>query len=104
MTAQEMIDYLVEKVGHERFTATSEVRRYLGDMYSPLYQCAYMFGGLQLRGLYKELVPSKMNPKEFHDAFLKLGSIPMDMVRASLTAMPLKKDFAGGKYVRPSTD
>jgi len=102
MSAQEMIDYLVEKVGHERFTATSEVRRYVGDMYSPLYQCAYMIGGLQMRGLYKELVPAKMTPKEFHDSVLKLGSIPMDMVRASMTGMKLKKDFSGGRNVLAS--
>ena len=55
-----------------------------------------------MRGIYKELVPAKMTPKEFHDSVLKLGSIPMDMVRASMTGIKLKKDFAGGRNVLAS--
>ncbi len=102
MTPQQMIDYLVDRVGHERWTATSEVRRFIGDMYSPLYQCAYMIGGLQLRALYKELVPSKMTVKQFHDTVLHLGPIPMEMVRASLTEAKLSPDFVGGKHVKAS--
>ena len=104
MSPQQMIDYLVDNVGHERWTATSEVRRYVGDMYSPLYQCAYMIGGLQLRSLYKELVPKKMTSKEFHDRVLHLGPIPMDMVRASMTNMKLERGTVGGKFVRQSFD
>ncbi|MBS1723418.1 MAG: DUF885 family protein [Armatimonadetes bacterium] len=102
MKAQQMIDYLAEKVGHERWTATSEVRRYIGDMYSPLYQCAYLIGGLQLRGLYKELVPAKMTAQQFHDKALRLGSIPMEMIRASLTGEELSPEFSGGKNIRAS--
>lgn len=102
MTEKEMIDFLVEKVGHERWTATSEVRRYIGDMYSPLYQCAYMIGGLQLRALYKELVPKKMTPREFHDAVLKLGSIPMSLVGASLTNVKLTRDYKSGGIIKLS--
>ncbi len=94
MKPQEMIDYLVDKVGHERFTATSEVRRFIGGGYSPLYQCAYMIGGLQLRALYKDLVGSgKMTPKAFHDAVLHQGAIPIEMIRAALTNAPLTKDW-----------
>ena len=104
MTPEEMIDHLVEKVGHERFTATSEVRRYVGDMYSPLYQCAYLVGGLQLRGLYKELVPSTMTPKQFHDKVLRLGPIPMEMVRVSLKGVAIQKEFSGGRHVQQSFD
>lgn len=102
MSAQDMIDYLVDKVGHERWTATSEVRRYVGDMYSPLYQCAYLIGGLQLRAIYKELVPAKMTPSQFHDAVLKLGPVPMEMVRASLKSEKLTKAFQPGKNVKAS--
>lgn len=102
MSSQEMIDYLVDKVGHERWTATSEVRRYVGDMYSPLYQCAYLIGGLQLRAIYRDLVPKSMSPKQFHDAVLKLGPVPMEMVRASMTEGKLTKDFRPGKNVRQS--
>lgn len=89
MTPQQMIDHLVEKVGHERDGATAEVRRYVGGGYGPLYQAAYMLGGLQLRALHDELVVKgdggrKWTEKEFHDAVLREGSIPVRMVRAAL--------------------
>jgi hypothetical protein len=94
MSPAEMIDFLVERVGHERAPATSEVRRYIGGGYSPLYQCAYMIGGLQLRALHAELVGSgNMTNREFHDAILKLGAIPGEMVRASLIDVPLEPDY-----------
>lgn len=102
MTSSQMIDYLVDKVGHERWTATSEVRRYVGDMYSPLYQAAYMIGGLQLRALYKELVPGKMTPKQFHDAVLRLGPMPMEGVRLSLTDQKPAKSWKPGRNVSAS--
>ena len=35
MTPQEMVDFLVDRVGHERFGATSEVRRFIGGGLSP---------------------------------------------------------------------
>lgn len=91
MTPDQMIDFLVEQVGHERFTATSEVRRFIGGDYSPLYQCGYMIGGLQLRALREELVKTgKMSEREFHDRVLSYGPIPMsliarDMLGESLT-------------------
>ncbi|MCX6903769.1 MAG: DUF885 family protein, partial [Verrucomicrobia bacterium] len=56
MKPLEMVDYLVDRVGLEKYGATSEVRRFIGNGYSPLYQCGYMIGGLQLRALRRELV------------------------------------------------
>ena len=77
MTPQECIDFLVNRVGHELDNATAEVRRSFTGDYSPLYQAAYMLGGLQFRALHKELVDSgKMTNREFHDAILKLNRIP----------------------------
>ena len=94
MTAPEAIDFLVERVGHERRNATAEVRRSVNGSYSPLYQAAYMLGGLQIRALHKELVDSnKMTNRAFHDAILKENSIPIEMIRASLTKAPLARDF-----------
>ncbi|MFT3685653.1 MAG: DUF885 family protein [Phycisphaerales bacterium] len=85
MTPQQMIDFLCDNVGHERANATAEVRRYIGGDYSPLYQCGYMVGGKQLRALHAELVPSKMTEKTFNDAVLKLGPIPIELIRVELT-------------------
>jgi hypothetical protein len=94
MTAQECIDFLVDRVGHERENAAGEVRRSFEGGYSPLYQAAYMLGGLQLRALYRELVTGgKMTPRAFHDAVLQENSIPIEMVRASLTHQPLTRDY-----------
>ena len=94
MSPEEMIDFLVERVGHEREPATAEVRRYVGGGYGPLYQCAYMIGGLQLRALHGELVDSgKMTDREFHDAVLRLSAIPVEMIRAGLTDVPLSRDY-----------
>ena len=78
----------------EESGARGEVRRYVGDSYSPLYQCGYMIGGLQLRAIYEETVgQGKMSPREFHDAVLRLGPIPMAMVRASMLGSELKRDW-----------
>lgn len=85
MTPQQMIDFLVERVGHERFGATSEVRRYIAGDYSPLYQCGYMIGGLQVRALHRELVGNgAMTHRQFHDAVLREGPIPVALMRAAL--------------------
>jgi uncharacterized protein (DUF885 family) len=56
MTPQECINFLVERVGHERANAAAEVRRSFNGGYGPLYQCAYMLGALQFRALHRELV------------------------------------------------
>ncbi len=95
MSPQEMTDFLVRRVGHEPDGATAEVRRYIGGGYGPLYQCAYMLGGIQLRALHRELVASgKMSARDFHDAVLRENSIPVEMIRASLTKRPPARDFA----------
>lgn len=101
-TPEQCIDFLVEKVGHERFTATGEVRRSFAGNYSPLYQVAYMMGGLQIRSLYRELVATKtMTPKQFHDAILKANSMPIEMLRGLLSTQPLSRDYrAQWKYYR----
>jgi hypothetical protein len=95
MQPTEMVDFLVKRVGHEPDGATAEVRRYVSGDYGPLYQAAYMLGGLQLRALYRELVTSgKMTPREFHDAVLQENAIPVELIRASLTHQELEADFS----------
>ncbi|MEO8648405.1 MAG: DUF885 family protein [Acidobacteriota bacterium] len=93
MTPQECVDFLVDRVGHERDNASAEVRRSFGGDYGPLYQIAYMMGGLQFYSLHRELVGSKkMTNRAFHDAILKEGPIPVEMVRAILTKQKLSAD------------
>jgi hypothetical protein len=93
MTPEECVALLVDKVGHERDNALAEVRRSFGGDYGPLYQMAYMMGGLQFYTLHRDLVASKkMTNQQFHDAILKEGPIPVEMVRAILTKQKLSRD------------
>ncbi len=94
MTPQECIDFLVDRVGHERANATAEVRRSFNGSYSPLYQVAYMIGGMQIRALHKTLVQSgRMSNRTFHDTILQGGSVPVEMVRARITGDAPVRDF-----------
>ncbi|GAA4914055.1 DUF885 family protein [Mucilaginibacter defluvii] len=93
-TPQQCIDFLVDRVGHERANATGEVRRSFEGGYSPLYQVAYLLGGLQYMALKREMVDSgKMTYKQFHDAAIKENLIPVEMLRAILTKQPLTAGF-----------
>jgi len=91
-TPEQAVDFLVERVGHERANAEAEVRRTARD--APLYQIAYMIGALQFRKLYEEIVESgDMTAREFHDAVMQGGRLPVELVRARLTGQPLTRDF-----------
>ncbi|MEP6835598.1 MAG: DUF885 family protein [Gemmatimonas sp.] len=90
---QEAVDFLVDRVGHERENAMAEVRRSFQGGYGPLYQAAYLLGGLQLRGLRRELVDTKkMSEKAFHDEILRQGSMPIALLKLALSQTPLKRD------------
>ena len=93
-TPQQCINYLVDKVGLERFSAESEVRRSFTGGYGPLYQLAYMSGALQMYALHHEIVDSKkMTDKQFNDTFLHNGTIPIELFRALLIHQKLIPDF-----------
>ncbi|MBL8758339.1 MAG: DUF885 domain-containing protein [Phycisphaerae bacterium] len=96
MSPAQMVDFLVDRVGHERFGATSEVRRYIGGDYGPLYQAGYMIGGKQVRALWRETTKAggggSMTERAFHDAVLGVGPIPIELVRAQLLGTPLNRD------------
>jgi hypothetical protein len=107
MTPDQAVDLLVERVGHERENARAEVRRSFAGDYGPLYQIAYMIGGLQFQALHREIVGAgKMGEREFHDTILKGGPMPVAVVRSRLLGeLPpgdLKADwkfydFTGGR-------
>lgn len=93
-TPQQCIDFLVDRVGHERANAEGEVRRSFTSNYGPLYQLAYMVGGLQFYAMKKELVDSgKMSYKQYHDAVMRENSMPVEMLHAILTNQNLDRDF-----------
>jgi uncharacterized protein (DUF885 family) len=85
MTPDQCVDYLVDRVGHERLNAAAEVRRSVMGGYGALYQAAYMLGGLQIRALRHELVDSGLiTERDFHDRILREGPIPIALVRTAL--------------------
>ena len=91
---QQCIDFLVERVNHERANAEGEVRRSFVGGYSPLYQVGYMIGGLQFMELKNEMTANnKMSLKQFHDAVLQQNSMPVEMLRNILTNQTLQKDY-----------
>ncbi|WP_254062221.1 DUF885 family protein [Acidobacterium sp. S8] len=93
-TPQQCIDLLVSQVGFEPQAAAGEVRRSFSGAYEPLYQAAYLLGGMQIYALHRELVQAgKMTNRQFHDALLKENSIPIEMIRASLMHQSMTKDF-----------
>ena len=90
MTPPEMVTFLMERVGHERLGATSEVRRFISA--DPLYQASYLLGGLQLQALQKELVGGgRMTEEQFHDAVLQQPGTPIELLRAGLLRLPLTR-------------
>lgn len=91
---QQCIDFLVDRVGHERANAEGEVRRSFAGGYNPLYQVGYMIGGLQIMALKNEIVNSrKMTLKEFHDAVMQQNSMPIEMLRNIITNQPIKEVY-----------
>lgn len=91
MTPDEMVTFLTDRVGHEKFGARSEVRRFIQA--EPLYQVGYLIGGRQILALHDEMTgPGKLSERQFHDAVLKQGPMPIELLRAALTGTKLPKD------------
>nr|WP_297785450.1 DUF885 family protein [uncultured Allomuricauda sp.] len=93
MTPQECIDLLVDEVGHEYANAEAEVRRSFTTNYPPLYQLAYMMGGLQFYALRNEMLEKGWTEKQFHDRVMVEGRMPIEMLRALLQDLPLNKNY-----------
>ncbi|EIM78853.1 hypothetical protein A3SI_00205 [Nitritalea halalkaliphila LW7] len=94
-TPQQCIDFLVDRVGHERANAEAEVRRSFEGNYGPLYQLAYMIGGIQVQRLRTELVENgKMSEKEFHDFFIRQNYTPIALLRARMLG-DIPENFKG---------
>jgi len=85
LSTADCVEILVDRVGHERANAEGEVRRSFNGLYPPLYQAAYMIGGLQVRALKRELVDSgQMTFRQFHDAIMAENEMPPAMLRLVL--------------------
>ena len=50
----------------------------------PLYQVGYLIGGRQILALHDEMVgPGKLTERQFHDAVLKQGPMPIELLRGA---------------------
>lgn len=102
-TGPQCVEYLIDRVGHERAAAEGEVRRSLSGGYGPLYQAAYMLGGLQLRALHGELVgQGGWTEKRFHDAVLAQNSVPIAAVRLALGSAEVPRQPAPWRFADPA--
>lgn len=93
MTPQECIDLLVDEVGHEYANAEAEVRRSFTTSYPPLYQLAYMMGGLQFYALRNEMLAKGWTEKEYHDRVMREGSMPIEMLRNLLLESSVSENY-----------
>jgi uncharacterized protein (DUF885 family) len=87
MSAPQMVDFMVENAGLERSAAQAEVDRYM--TYSPLYQCAYLYGCEQIRDLREECRKAwgaGFSELRFNTELLEQGSIPLRFAREALLA------------------
>nr|WP_315198607.1 DUF885 domain-containing protein [uncultured Flavobacterium sp.] len=77
MTREEAIKYMMEKGGKEEKSTTSEIERYLAN---PGQALSYKIGELKMKELkakYQKELGNKFDIKNFHDAVLKVGCVPL---------------------------
>jgi uncharacterized protein (DUF885 family) len=92
---REATDFLIEHTGFERPNAEAEVQRYT---FTPTYQLSYLLGKvliLRLREDERRRLGARFSLREFHDALLWTGSIPLSFHRRFLAG-------EGGGPFRPA--
>ena len=52
-----------------------------------------MMGGLQFYALRNEMLDKGWTEKQFHDRVMQEGRMPVEMLRALLQELPLKKNY-----------
>jgi len=79
-TREQAIAYMREKTGMGEKEVTSEIERYI---VSPAQACAYKVGMLkiqELRARAEQELGTKFDQREFHDALLKNGALPLEIL------------------------
>ena len=81
MTPDQAVDLLVDRVAMDRAKAQAEVSRYCAW---PTYQLCYAVGRrefLHLREAWRASVGPRADLREFHDAALAYGGLPVSLIR-----------------------
>ncbi|MFI5259013.1 MAG: DUF885 domain-containing protein [Candidatus Limnocylindrales bacterium] len=84
LSVDEATAFLIEHTAFEHANAQAEVFRYT---YTPTYQLSYLLGKvllLQLRSDEQRRLGDRFSLKEFHDALLRNGSLPISFQRRLL--------------------
>jgi len=79
-TREQAIAYMREKTGMGEKEVTAEIERYI---VSPAQACAYKVGMLkiqELRARAEQELGTKFDQREFHDAVLKNGGLPLEIL------------------------
>ena len=77
LTREEAIKYMMDKGGRAEQPSVSEVERYMAN---PAQALAYKTGELKIKELkakYQKNLGTKFNIKNFHDAILSGGAMPL---------------------------
>ena len=92
-TREQAIAYMREKTGMGEKEVKSEIERYI---VAPGQACAYKVGMLkiqELRARAQQQLGEKFDQREFHDAVLKNGSLPLDILEEQVNGyIQRKKD------------
>ena len=92
LTPEEAIDFLVEHTAFEEPNARAEVKRYT---YTPTYQLSYLLGKVLILGLRADEQRRRgadFRIKDFHDALLTAGSLPISFHRRLLERAAVAAD------------
>jgi uncharacterized protein (DUF885 family) len=85
-TREQAIAYILEKTGMGEKDVTAEIERYIVN---PGQACAYKVGMLKVEELRERALRelgNKFDQREFHDAVLKSGAMPLEILEAQINA------------------
>jgi uncharacterized protein (DUF885 family) len=84
MTFEQAVDYLVAELHVDRANAEGEVRRYCAEPAQPLCYAVGRRELLRLRAEFRAARGAGSSLREFHDALLAYGSLPVALMRWGL--------------------
>ncbi len=91
MTREEAIQYMMENEQISEEGTTAEIERY---MVIPAQALGYKIGALKIRELrnkYEQQLSADFKLSAFHDAILKDGNLPLDVLEKKMDAWGKKK-------------